>query len=225
MSRPVAAGSRWVLSLLLGLVVAAPAVRVRAGDAVAEEAATFFETKIRPTLAGTCFPCHGGKKTSAGLRVDSRAAAASGFSVQRHWAFEPVQQAEPPDDPSGWSASPIDRFVADRWRTVGLRPVEQADRPTLIRRLSFDLTGLPPTPDETAGFLADGEPGAYETLVDRLLASPRYGERWGRHWLDVARSGNSNERCFAASMRATPANGPATTRSPPVPPLTTPPPD
>jgi mono/diheme cytochrome c family protein len=250
MSRPVAAGSRWVL-WLLGLVVAVPAVPVRAGDAATEEAATFFETKIRPTLAGTCFPCHGGKKTSAGLRVDSRAAlikggesgraivpgdpdaslliqavrhtsgdlkmppggrtlgaaevadlaawvrngaswpsqatAASGFSAQRPWAFEPVRQAEPPDDPSGWSASPIDRFVAHRWRTGGLHPVEQADRPTLIRRLSFDLTGLPPTPDETAGFLGDGEPDAYEKLVDRLLASPRYGERWGRHWLDVAR--------------------------------------
>jgi hypothetical protein len=113
------------------------------------------------------------------------AGKSTAFRTQRHWAFEPVRPVEPPEDPSGWSTHPIDRFVALR-REHGLTPVEPADRRTLIRRLTFDLTGLPPTPTETATFLADESPGAYTRLVDRLLASPRYGERWGRHWLDVA---------------------------------------
>ncbi len=88
--------------------------------------------------------------------------------------------------------SPIDRFILARLEREHLPPSPEADRPTLIRRLSLDLTGLPPTPAETDAFLADPASGAYERLVDRLLASPHFGERWGRHWLDLARYADSS---------------------------------
>ena len=83
--------------------------------------------------------------------------------------------------------TPIDRFVAARRRAAGLSPVRRADRRTLIRRVTFDLIGLPPTPEEIADFLADQSPDAFSRVVDRLLASPHYGEQWGRHWMDVVR--------------------------------------
>jgi hypothetical protein len=108
-------------------------------------------------------------------------------AAQKPWAFRPVRAAEPPADPDGWSANPIDRFVRARLRDRGLRPAAPADKTALIRRATFDLTGLPPTPAEVDAFLADRSPGAFAKVVDRLLASPQYGERWGRHWLDVAR--------------------------------------
>jgi hypothetical protein len=94
---------------------------------------------------------------------------------------------EPPADSSGWSANPIDRFVRARLRKHGLEPANPADKRTLIRRASFDLIGLPPTPAEVDAFLADRAPDAFAKVVDRLLASPQYGERWARHWLDVVR--------------------------------------
>jgi hypothetical protein len=117
----------------------------------------------------------------------SAAIATPNPTAGKHWAFAPVRAVEPPPDPTGWAASPIDRFIAARLREHGLHPVRQADRRTLIRRLSFDLTGLPPTPDEIDTFLADTAPDADAKLVDRLLASPEYGECWGRHWMDVVR--------------------------------------
>ncbi len=105
----------------------------------------------------------------------------------QHWAWQPIARVSPPDaiDDSEWEHSEIDRFVLANLREHGLRPASPADRATLIRRLTFDLIGLPPTPDEVRSFVADDDPLAYEKLVDRLLASPRYGERWARHWLDV----------------------------------------
>ncbi len=109
------------------------------------------------------------------------------LSAQKHWAFEPLLPVAPPADPTGWAESPIDRFVAAEHREKGLTPVEQADRRSLIRRVSFDLTGLPPTPERVEAFVADKRPDAYERLVDELLATPQYGERWGRYWLDLAR--------------------------------------
>ena len=114
-------------------------------------------------------------------------AAARPFAADKHWAFRPVHAADPPCDPDGWAEGPVDRFIASGLRTHGLRPVAPADRRTLLRRVTFDLTGLPPTPEEADAFLADGSPDAYARVVDRLLASSAYGERWGRHWLDVAR--------------------------------------
>jgi hypothetical protein len=114
-------------------------------------------------------------------------AAAAGPGRERPWSFEPVKEVEPPAVPDGSSANPIDRFIRANLREHGLRPAEPAERRTLVRRVTFDLTGLPPTPEEVDAFVNDPSPAAYEALVDRLLASPRYGEYWGRHWLDVAR--------------------------------------
>jgi hypothetical protein len=105
-----------------------------------------------------------------------------------HWAFRPLADPAPPPvrDPAA-ARDPIDRFVLARLEAVGLSVAPEADRRTLIRRLSFDLLGLPPGADEVDAFVADRRPDAYERLVDRLLASPQLGVRWARHWLDVAR--------------------------------------
>ena len=100
------------------------------------------------------------------------------------WAFQPVRE---PSVPKGAAHSPIDRFIDAALEHRGLKPVRPADKPDLIRRASFDLTGLPPTPEEVGAFAADKSPDAFAKVVDRLLASPRYGERWGRYWLDIAR--------------------------------------
>ncbi len=110
------------------------------------------------------------------------------------WSLQPLSTVEPPlpaGIPAEWAVSPIDRFVYAGLAAKGLTPAPSADRRTLIRRLYYDLTGLPPTPEEVESFVADTDPRAWERLVDRLLASPRYGEQWGRHWLDVARFGES----------------------------------
>ena len=101
------------------------------------------------------------------------------------WSLKPIVQASLPTDRTGWTRSPIDAFVLDRLTAKGLKPSPEADRRTLIRRLSFDLIGLPPTLEEIETFLKDAKADAYERLVDRLLNSPHYGERWGRHWMDV----------------------------------------
>jgi hypothetical protein len=109
-------------------------------------------------------------------------------AARRHWAFRPP--ADPPLPrvrDAAWPRTPVDHFILQKLEEKGLEPSPPADRRTLIRRLSFDLIGLPPTSGETAAFEADPSPDAYERLVERLLASPRHGERWGRHWLDVAR--------------------------------------
>lgn len=110
------------------------------------------------------------------------------------WSLQPTQAVIPPtpaDIPATWAKSPIDRFVYAGLAAKGLQPSPPADRRTLLRRLSYDLTGLPPTPEEVRAFVADRDPRAWERQVDRLLASPHYGEQWGRHWLDVARFGES----------------------------------
>src|SRR5262249_49786097 len=90
-----------------------------------------------------------------------------------------------------WIRTPIDTFILAKLREAKLQPAPEADRTTLIRRLTFDLTGLPPTPAEIEAFLVDTAPDAYARVVDRLLASPRYGERWGQHWLDGVRFAES----------------------------------
>ncbi|HMC26907.1 MAG TPA: PSD1 and planctomycete cytochrome C domain-containing protein [Verrucomicrobiae bacterium] len=112
---------------------------------------------------------------------------------RKHWAFKPpVRPTEPKVKNSGWVRNPIDSFILSRLEREGLQPSPEADRVTLIRRLSLDLTGLPPTLEEIDRFLADNDPQAYRNLVEHYLASPHYGERWGRHWLDVARYADSN---------------------------------
>jgi hypothetical protein len=110
-----------------------------------------------------------------------------------HWSFQAVRRPEPPSvSNEDWVRTPIDRFVLARLEAKQIHPSPEAPRRTLIRRVSLDLIGLPPSPEEVAGFLSDSGPGAYERLVDRLLDSPHYGERWGRHWLDIARYADSN---------------------------------
>jgi hypothetical protein len=211
---------------------------------------TFFEAKIRPVLADVCFKCHGGAKTSRGLRVDTRGALLQGgesgpavkpgdpdaslllqalrhskddlrmppdqklpdhvlkdfaawikqgafwpqgmmaratFTSEKHWAYRAVQGLAPPDDSTGWARHPVDRFIIAKLRAQGLVPVGRAERRALVRRATFDLIGLPPTPEEVEAFAQDEAPDALAKVVDRLLASPRYGERWGRHWMDVVR--------------------------------------
>jgi hypothetical protein len=121
-----------------------------------------------------------------------RAWIAQGAPYSEHWAFLPPRQAPLPKVQTGsWVQTPIDRFILARLEQEGLPPAPRASRETLLRRASLDLLGLPPTPAEIAAFVADRSPDAYGRLVDRLLASPHYGERWGRHWLDVARYADS----------------------------------
>lgn len=219
----------------------------------------FFESRIRPLLAESCFQCHGAETQKGGLRLDHirsmmsggdsgpaivpfdvpgsrlrtavryddlelqmppkgklsdaaisdlehwieigapwpdepepQAAAAPVFDLAKrkseHWCWQPIVATDPPplaDD--AWSRGPIDRFLLSRMRELGLKPAREADRETLIRRVTFDLIGLPPTPDEVSAFLADSTPDAFERLVDRLLASPRFGEHWARRWMDLTR--------------------------------------
>ncbi|HEY7118683.1 MAG TPA: DUF1549 domain-containing protein, partial [Tepidisphaeraceae bacterium] len=114
---------------------------------------------------------------------------ASGATTQaaggEHWAYRPLAKPAVPQVKGDWGRNPIDSFVVATLEKKGLRPSPEADRRTLIRRVTFDLTGLPPTPQEVEAFVCDRSPDAYEKVVDRLLASPRYGERWARHWMDV----------------------------------------
>ena len=112
----------------------------------------------------------------------------------RFWAFQPVKAVVAPAvRDESWARSAIDRFLLAAIETHGLTPAAPADRRTLLRRATFDLVGLPPTPAEVNAFLADRSPGAFARVVDRLLASPRYGERWGRHWLDVVRYADARD--------------------------------
>ena len=113
---------------------------------------------------------------------------AEGAEFQAHWAYEPVRRVEPPAS----AAHPIDAFVRDRLQRDGFQPAAPADRVTLIRRVHYDLLGLPPTPEQVAAFLQDSAADAYEAMVDRALASEHFGERWGRHWLDMARYADSD---------------------------------
>jgi hypothetical protein len=112
---------------------------------------------------------------------------------RRWWAFQPLGKATPPEvRDTEWAKNPLDRFLRARLDAEGLEPSPPAGRAALIRRVTFDLIGLPPTPEEVEAFIEDRSADAYEKLVDRLLASPRYGERWARHWLDLARYAESD---------------------------------
>ncbi len=109
---------------------------------------------------------------------------------RQFWAFQPLAHSAVPRVPETfvtWNRNPVDAFILQKLQTKGLTPAAPADRRTLLRRATFDLIGLPPTPEEIDAFLADTSPEAFARVVDRLLASPHYGERWGRHWLDVVR--------------------------------------
>jgi len=125
-----------------------------------------------------------------GASVSSSGAASAS---KKYWAFvPPAVPAVPVVKDKAWVRSPVDAFILGALEAKGLTPAKAADKRSLIRRASYDLTGLPPTISEVREFLADSSPDAFAKVVDRLLASPRYGERWGRHWLDVARYADSN---------------------------------
>jgi cytochrome c553 len=247
----------WLAQLLL----ISAAIPVCAAEPIDE----FFESKIRPIFVDRCVKCHGEKKQSGGLRLDSHESILRGgnsgppiisgqpnesllIQVVRqtgdvkmppkdkltdeqvaalaewikagavwptvsfkpveetgksHWAFQEVHAPTIPNVSHLRNAvnNPIDEFIQAKLETAGLLPNPPADRATLIRRLTFDLHGLPPTPAEIKSFEQDTSPNAVATLVDRLLASPRYGERWGRHWLDVARYADTMGYFFEGERR------------------------
>ena len=220
----------------------------------------FFEKHVRPVLAEHCYACHGPKKQSTGLRLDTTTGIRAGsdggpviipgqpekslliravrretdspmppkqalppaavaaltqwvregavlppdrtesaaVDPRQHWAFRPVQEPPVPNppDPHGRLRSDIDRFVAARLQPLGWSLAPPADRRTLIRRAYFDLIGLPPTAEEIEAFERDPDPQAWEKLIDRLLASPHFGERWARYWLDLARYADTKGYVF-----------------------------
>jgi hypothetical protein len=225
------------------------------------EGLEFFEKKVRPLLAESCFSCHASnsKLVMGGLRLDSKAGLLKGgdrglavvpshpdksllisvvgyrdanlqmppkgklsdekiailtewvkmgapwpdekapaagpkqpvFDLKeraKHWAWQPVKkQTVPIVHNKQWCKTPVDNFILAKLEASGLAPNKPADKRTLLRRVTYDLTGLPPTPVEIDAFLADNSPDAYKKVLDRLLASPHYGERWARHWLDLVR--------------------------------------
>jgi len=239
------------------------------------EALEFFESRVRPILVDRCVKCHGPKKQSSSLRLDSRESVLEGgesgpalvpakpdeslliqavshthdelkmppggklpepavaalrqwvalgapWPVDRakgtgpgrvstpgavdhaavHWAFQPVRpSAPPPVKDRDWVRSPVDAFVLARLEAAGMTPSRPADRRTLIRRATIDLWGIPPAAEEVEAFEADAAPDAFAHVVDRLLSSPRYGERWGRHWLDVARYADTKGYVFTQDRR------------------------
>ena len=139
------------------------------------------------------------EQTAEGVRVPTSGGLSDDWTNRRYnpedlWAFQPVRPVAIPDNDVD---NQVDAFHLARLQEAGLSPAPPADKRTLLRRAYFDLTGLPPTPEEAREFLEDSSPGAWSALIDRLLASPHYGERWGQHWLDVARyadtAGNSND--------------------------------
>lgn len=146
-----------------------------------------IETLTRWVALGLPWPESNASVRSAPV-ADTRPAFTISAEQRAFWSFQPVKSVEPPSVHDGsWPESAIDRFVLARLESRGLRPAPPADPRTLIRRATYDLTGLPPSPDEVDAFVSDHSAYAYEALIDRLLASPRYGERWGRHWLDLVR--------------------------------------
>ena len=150
-------------------------------------------------LAGSCWlPTASAEKPADGAGKDDGKGAPARLETftaeqKAHWAYQPLKRPElPAVRKLSWVRNPIDRFILAELESVELPHAPEADRIALIRRLTFDLTGLPPRPEEVAAFLADQRPDAYERLVDRLLESPHYGERWAQHWLDLAHYADSN---------------------------------
>ena len=152
----------------------------------------YRNTTMRTTLLGgfvTLVLC-GVAAASPGQVPDQKTIPAES---DKPWAFRPmVRPSVPAVANKAWVRNSIDAFILANMEKAGVKPAKEANKATLIRRLTFDLTGLPPTPEEVASFLSDETPDAYEKVVDRLLASPRYGERWAMHWLDLVRYADSD---------------------------------
>lgn len=149
--------------------------------------------RVRATDEDRMPPPESGKKLTARQLELLQKWIDQGAEYQPHWAFiRPQRAAFPAVKEAGWVRNPIDHYVLAGLESEGLRPSPPADKRTLIRRVSYDLTGLPPTPQEVDAFVADNAPNAYEKVVDRLLASPRFGEHMARFWLDLARYGDTH---------------------------------
>ena len=172
-------------SRLLAIVGYAARVKMPPGGKLSEEDLGVLGRWVRE---GAPWP---GAELRAAVLSDSEQGAFTEEQLS-YWAFQPVSQPRPPAVSNlSWPRNAIDRFILAKLEQQGLEPAPPVSRLTWLRRAHFDLTGLPPSPDEALAFAADRSPGAWERAVDRLLASPRYGERWGRHWLDVARYADS----------------------------------
>ena len=158
------------------------------------EKSAIVERIFAPDPARLMPPAYSHKELTAAQKELVRRWVAEGAEYEGHWAFQPLARPSVPEVPDGSAPvrNPIDAFIQARLSQEGLRPSAEADRRTLIRRLSFDLTGLPPTPAEVKAFLDDSDPQAYEKVVERLLASPRYAEKQAIHWLDAVRYGDTN---------------------------------
>jgi cytochrome c553 len=155
-----------------------------------------IETLTRWVKSGALWPEPKATRSAS----DAKGGAVSAKD-REFWSFRPVKKVEPPPvKDAAWSRSPIDRFLFATMDARGLSPAPRADKRTLIRRVTFDLTGLPPTPEEVEAFVKDDSPETFAKVVDRLLASPHYGERWARHWLDLARYGEDQAHTFQARV-------------------------
>jgi hypothetical protein len=138
-------------------------------------------------------PAHSNKSLTPSQKETLKRWVAAGAPYQQHWAFIPPTRAPMPKVKlTRWPRNPIDAFILAKVEQAGLKPSPEADRYTLVRRVYLDLIGLPPTPEEADAFVNDRRPDAYERLVDKLLTSPHYGERWARRWLDLARYADTN---------------------------------
>jgi mono/diheme cytochrome c family protein len=157
-----------------------------------DQQASVLIARVTSDVEGERMPPEGDPLTDAEIDL-LRQWIAQDAPWSNHWAFEPMKKVTPPmvDDPL-WNANPVDAFIYHKLATAGLRPNPPADRRTLIRRAYYDLTGLPPTAREVEQFVADPSPDAFANLVDRLLESNHYGEKWGRHWLDLVRYAETN---------------------------------
>ena len=181
----------------LRLDVRSEALAARNGSAAAivagDAAASAMVARIHATDEAQMPPDSFGKPLTGQQRALLIRWIDAGAPFATHWAFLPAQRPPVPAVKRGdWPRSDLDRFVLARLEAEGLEPAPEADRATWLRRVSFDLTGLPPTPEEVAAFLADTTPAAHEGVVDRLLVSPRYAERMAMQWLDVARYADTN---------------------------------
>ncbi len=164
-------------SLLLRVVRHQGDIKMPPNDKLTDEQIAAVQQWIK---AGAAWPA---KEKGPAIRSGEITAADREF-----WSFKPVRKPAVPEVKNkSWPVTDIDRFVLARLEAAGIEPAKDAERRTLLRRVTFDLTGLPPTPAALDAFLADSSPGAFAKVVDGLLASPQYGERWGRHWLDVVR--------------------------------------
>jgi hypothetical protein len=185
-------------SLLIQAVKQTGTLKMPRGGKLSEQEVAILEAWVQK---GAPWP-----STSSAIITSITARTGAITEKQRQfWSFQPLRVVQPPEVQDArlahWPRTAIDRFILAGLHSSGLAPVPETDRRTLIRRATYDLTGLPPTQEEVNAFLRDKSANAWEKVLDRLLASPRYGERWGRHWLDVARYAEDDVRGLDPKQR------------------------